>query len=188
MGAAAIMNEASHLVILSGCSGGGKSSLLEEMAARGYAAMPEPGRQIVREQIACGGDGLPWVDMARFAGLCIERGMRFHETATAKGGIVLFDRSIVDAVNAIRQHGLATGAGSGVLETYRYASTVFMTPPWEELFAGDEERKHGFADAVAEYEALTRFYPAQGYTLVDIPRGSVSGRADFLERQLGRLF
>ncbi len=42
-------NGSPRLVAVSGCSGGGKSALLAEMAARGYRVFPEPGRQVVKE-------------------------------------------------------------------------------------------------------------------------------------------
>ena len=54
------INGSPMLVVVSGCSGGGKSTLLAEMARRGYLVFPEPGRQIVKEELFIGGDGLPW--------------------------------------------------------------------------------------------------------------------------------
>jgi predicted ATPase len=66
----------------------------------------------------------------------------------------------------------------------RYGGRVFLVPPWEALFAGDGERRHGFADAVAEYEALTVSYAAKGYDTVVVPHGPVADRADFLEAAL----
>jgi predicted ATPase len=60
-----------------------------------------------------------------------------------------------------------------------------MVPPWPELFAADPERRHGLEAAVAEYEALLSSYPAHGYEVVVVPRGSVAERADFLEAAVG---
>ncbi len=61
------------MVVVSGCSGGGKSTLLAEMALRGYHVHPEPGRQIVKEQLHIGGDGLPWENAVKFAELCVKK-------------------------------------------------------------------------------------------------------------------
>ena len=47
-------HDRNKLVVVSGCSGGGKSTLLTEMARRGDTVMPEPGRQIVNEELAIG--------------------------------------------------------------------------------------------------------------------------------------
>ena len=60
-----------NLVVLSGCSGGGKSSLLSELARRGYAVVEESGRQIVREQTYLGGDIFPWTKPRKFVELCM---------------------------------------------------------------------------------------------------------------------
>jgi predicted ATPase len=37
-------------VVISGCSGGGKSTLLAELARRGFGVVEEPGRRIIREE------------------------------------------------------------------------------------------------------------------------------------------
>ena len=73
------------------------------------------------------------------------------------------------------------------LQRYRYARIVFLTPPWEELFRADPERRHGFSDAVAEYEGLLESYPANGYEVELIPKAPIRERADFLEERLHRL-
>lgn len=52
----------SRLLVLSGCSGGGKSTLIAEVARRGYRTFPEPGRLIVREQATLERPAFPWTD------------------------------------------------------------------------------------------------------------------------------
>ena len=179
-------NGTAKLVVLSGCSGGGKSSLLAEMARRGYATRPEPGRQIVKEQAYIEGDAVPWGNIPQFVELCVSRGAYLYNTARPTDRCVLFDRSIVDAVASLARLGLPTPAHlRHALQRYRYARVVFMTPPWQELFAADAERRHSFADAVAEYEALLASYPAHGYEVELIPKAGVRERADFLEQRLG---
>lgn len=173
------------LVVVSGCSGGGKSTLLEEMQRRGHPVVAEPGRQIVREQRRTGGDALPWVNPVKFIELCISRSLRAYENARLTDRVVFFDRSLVDPISAY-----ASIAGelpphyTTVLDQHRYATRVFMAPPWKALFAGDEERRHSFGDAVAEYQRLLVEYPAQGYEVVHIPKLSIPARADFLEKHL----
>lgn len=57
----------SRHVVLSGCSGGGKSTLLSALGRRGWVVVPEPGRRIVEEEQRGDGRALPWVDLAAFA-------------------------------------------------------------------------------------------------------------------------
>lgn len=178
-------NGTDRLVVVSGCSGGGKSALLAEMARRGFRTMPEPGRQVVKEQHFIGGDGLPWGNIERFVELCVARAAHFYNVAEPGDGPVLFDRSMVDAVTALARLGFPTPNHLlNALQRYRYARTVFLTPPWQELFAHDEERRHDFDAAVAEYEGLLQAYPANGYEVIEIPKFDLSARATFLEQHL----
>ena len=47
--------ERPNFIVISGCSGRGKSTLISELAALGYSYVAEPGRKIVKEQYAIGG-------------------------------------------------------------------------------------------------------------------------------------
>lgn len=176
-----------RLVVISGCSGGGKSTLLGELAQRGHAVFPEPGRQIVREQTLIGGDALPWMDMDGFVAQCVARAIHFHTQARPEAGPVFFDRSLIDAVAAFEAGGRALPASyRNAVELCRYASVVFLAPPWENLFTSDNERRHAFPDAVSEYERLLRAYTAYGYEPVILPKASVTERIEFVEAELKR--
>ena len=48
-----------RFVVISGCSSGGKSTLIAELSRRGYAVVEEPGRRIVKEEMARNGLALP---------------------------------------------------------------------------------------------------------------------------------
>ena len=170
-----------RLVVVSGCSGGGKSALIAEMEARGYPVVPEAGRQVAKEEALVGGSALPWTDPAGFAARCIARASYFFNIADPEARPVFFDRGIVDAVTALARLGEVPACFLEAARRYRYGRRVFLVPPWRELFAGDSERRHGFEAAVAEYAALMASYPAHGYEVVVVPRGSVRERADFLE-------
>jgi predicted ATPase len=174
-----------RLVVVSGCSGGGKSALLAELARRGHRVFPEPGRQVVKEETLVGGEALPWVDPRRFAERCIARAAYFFNVADAGQGPVFFDRGVVDAVTALERLGPVPAACAEAARRYRYGRRVFLVPPWPELFAGDAERQHGFEAAVAEYGALCESYPRHGYDVVVVPRAGVAERADFVAAALG---
>ena len=53
-----VQGKAHRFVVLSGCSGAGKSSLLSELERRGFSIYEEPGRQVVKEQLYIGGPQL----------------------------------------------------------------------------------------------------------------------------------
>ena len=66
------------------------------------------------------------------------------------------------------------------LRSKRYASLAFISPPWEALFRTDEERRHTFCDALAEYDVLVPTYRRFGYEIVFIPQLSVAERVSFV--------
>jgi predicted ATPase len=70
-----------RFVWLSGCSGGGKSTLLEELRARGHPVVEEPGRRIVKQELDRGGNALPWIDAAAFARRTIDVALADRELA-----------------------------------------------------------------------------------------------------------
>jgi predicted ATPase len=168
-----------RLVLISGCSGGGKSTLLTELAARGYAAVEEPGRRIIRDELASGGTALPWVDLPAFLRRAIEVALADRTVAEAHAGWVFFDRGLVDAVSA-----LAALTGEAVLRplcmAHRYHPRVFMAPPWPEIYVTDAERKHGLETAIAEYQRLMEVFPALGYDVVTLPKAPPPERAAFV--------
>lgn len=181
----AVFTGPSKFFVITGCSGGGKSTLLSELEKRGYRVFPEPGRQIVKEQQSVDGDGLPWKNATKFAELCVSRAMYFYNLALPLDTPVFFDRSVIDNISGIERSGLPIPVYfPRTLERYRYAQRVFMAPPWRELFVQDDERQHSYAEAEKEFYGLQQAYAANGYEVILIPKLPVQERADIIEREL----
>ena len=174
-----------RFVVLTGCSGGGKSTLLDELARRGFTVVPEAGRKIVREQDWTGGDALPWTQPVRFAELAVSRCVQSLINVAREPGPVFFDRSPIDQLAGLERLGLPVPATvSGAVARCGYNRTVFVAPPWPEIFVTDAERRHDFEAAMAEYGPLRATYERLGYRLVDLPKTSVEARADFVLERL----
>jgi predicted ATPase len=92
-----------RFVAISGCSGGGKSTLLAELGRRGHTVIEEPGRRIVIEEMNNGGSALPWVDMTAFAHRAITMTLADRSSAAASAGWIFFDRSLIDAAVALQR-------------------------------------------------------------------------------------
>ncbi len=172
------------LVVISGCSGGGKSTLLAELARRGHATVAEPGRRIVAAELAAGGSALPWLDAEAFARRAIAMAIADRAAAPDDGAPIFFDRGLIDAASA-----LEAMTGAPVLRplaaAHPYHRRVFLAPPWPEIYATDTARRHGMDAAMAEYERLRRDYPALGYEIDVLPRVAVAERADHVLSRLG---
>lgn len=170
--------------IISGCSGGGKSSLLAELARRGFATIEEPGRRVVREELASGGGALPWIDGIAFARRITALAKQDYDDARALPSPVFFDRGLIDAAVAL-EHLTGEKVLADLAARCRYSSPVFLAPPWPELFASDAERRHDFASAAAEYDRLVAAYPALGYDVILLPKVSIAERLAFILEQVG---
>lgn len=171
-----------RFIVISGCSGAGKSTLLAELTRRGFATVEEPGRRVVREELASAGDALPWVDAIAFVRRIIAMAQADYDAARSLPGPLFFDRGLIDAAVAF-DHLTGEATLTDLATRYRYASPVFLAPPWPELFASDAERRHDFASAVAEYDRLAAAYPTLGYDVVLLPKVSVAERVvSILER------
>lgn len=170
---------ADNFVLITGCSGGGKSSLLAELAVRGYAAVEEPGRRIVRQARGPDDPVLPWNDPAAFARRAVELALADREAARGPHGWVFFDRGLVDAASALEA---ATGEPSlrALDRAHRYHRRVFLAPPWPQIHVADAERRHGLDAALEEYRRLEAALPALDYEVVVLPKTSVAARADFV--------
>lgn len=174
-----------RFIVISGCSGGGKSTLLDALARRGFAIVEEPGRRIVREELARAGDALPWVDLEAFLHRAMAMALKDRETAMRNtAGLVFFDRGLIDAAAALT-HVTGQDALGPLLREHRYNRRAFLAPPWREIFANDTERRHSFEDAVAEYERLLNGYAALGYQTHVLPKTTVEERADFVLAAVG---
>ena len=173
-------------VVITGCSGGGKSTLLAELGQRGHRVFTEAGRQIVREQDWIGGDALPWTAPVKFAELLLSRALHQRITAAGAEGLAFFDRGVVEPLSGMTRLGLPVPEHfHRAAERCRYDQTVFVAPPWPEIYRRDAERRHGPDEALADYEPLLATYRRLGYRLVELPKVSVAERADFVLATLG---
>jgi predicted ATPase len=168
-----------RFVVISGCSSGGKSTLIAELGKRGHAVVEEPGRRIVKEELASGGSALPWVDRIAFARCAITMALADRAAAGSLDGWVFFDRGLIDAVAAL-EHMTGKPVLTALGQANRYHRRVFLAPPWPEIYETDPERRHGFDVALAEYSRLLETYPSLGYEVLILPKVGVSERANFV--------
>jgi predicted ATPase len=167
--------------VITGASGGGKSTLIAALAALGYATQPEIGRRIVREQLACGGAALPWADRRAFRDALLERSLAAYDAWVSHAAPVFFDRSFAEALGYGALIGDPPCAAVWAAARARpFAQPVFVCPMWPEIFTADAERRHDLAFAEADLNATLDAYRALGCLLVDVPRVDVAKRVAFI--------
>jgi len=109
--------------VISGCSGGGKSTLLEELRRRGHAVVEEPGRRIVREELTRGGTALPSVDSEAFPRCAVDMALADLESVSTEAGWVLFDRV---PIGAERRHVIVEAVADYKLSRLAYPALGYQ--------------------------------------------------------------
>ncbi|TAI48615.1 AAA family ATPase [Flagellimonas allohymeniacidonis] len=64
-------------------------------------------------------------------------------------------------------------------ENYRY-NTIFLLPPWEQIYVSDNERLETYAEAEQIHNALLHTYTTFGYEPLIVPKSPVEQRIDYI--------
>jgi predicted ATPase len=173
--------DSNRLFVITGGPGSGKSALVDALSQRGICTMPEAGRAIIQDQVAIGGEALPWSDRRAFAELMLSWEMRSYREALKLNCPVIFDRGVPDVLGYLGLSNLAIPAHlERAARMFRYHHRVFIAPPWAEIFQPDAERKQSFEEARATYEAMIETYSRLDYDLTQLPLDSVQERVRFV--------
>ena len=176
------MNTVNNRFIITGGPGSGKSSLLNQLSDHGYFCFEEISRIVIREQHKIGGDKVPWQNLADFADICFTRMSAQLLDCTATKNC-FFDRGLPDIIAYLRR------GGCDVPKQYfkhckQYNQTVFLAPPWKEIFINDAERPESFEDSVEIALYLKTTYKELGFKVIELPKSTISERIQFIENYL----
>jgi len=61
---------------------------------------------------------------------------------------------------------------------------IFILPPWEEIYVSDEARYENYEQAKLIYNHLVETYEYYSYELIEVPKGTVEERIDFILNQI----
>ncbi|PKH22189.1 ATPase [Enterobacterales bacterium CwR94] len=172
--------------ILTGGPGSGKSTLIHQLAQQGYTCSVEAGRAVIQEQVATGGNAVPWGDVLAFADHMLCKEIHAWQRAQPQAVPCFFDRGIPDIAGYLCLCDLAIPLSlDKAINQYRYAEKVFIAPPWREIYVQDAERKQSVEEAERTYHMMCEIYPRYGYQLVELPRASVEERIAFILAESG---
>ena len=170
-------------VIVTGGPGVGKTTLLAELAAMGYATVEESARAIIAERLASGASRRP--DLPAFAREILHRDIEKYHRHPPTSNWVFFDRGVIDALGMLQEVApLPARQLEAMLSTYTFHPTVFILPPWEAIYVNDAERDQAFAETVSVHTRLVKWYRSWGYLLCEVPRLPVAQRAQHVLRIL----
>lgn len=170
----------SNFYVLTGGPGAGKTTVLRALQSMGYLCVPEVARTVIREQISFDGEALPWKNTDQYSGLMLAGSVQDYRERQDVSATCFFDRGIPDTLAYNRLTGLDDAEALAAASAYRYNPTVFLFPPWEEIYRTDKERKQDFKQAVDTYHQIAATYKELGYEVMQVPFLSVEGRVDYI--------
>jgi len=168
-----------NFYIITGGPGGGKTSLLENLATHGYSFIPETARQIMKERLAKG--LAPRPDPSTFAQQIFELDWKNFVSNSDLSSLLFFDRSFMDSACMLFDSDL--NSYENIRDTYmanRYNNMVFITPPWKEIYRTDDERDQSFEQSIEVYKRLAKWYKEHDYDMVILPKDTIENRTKFI--------
>ncbi len=175
-----VKNIKENYFIITGAMGAGKSTILQELRKLDFVCIDEPARQILAEQRAIGGGGLPEHDPTLFAELLLSRSIYQFKQMVDHKGPVLYDRGIPDNISYANFFDLDRRVYTYASHQYQYNGEVFFLSAWEEIYQNDDERKMTFEQAKQFGEDVRARYDELGYRITDIPMAEPAVRVKFI--------
>lgn len=167
--------------IITGGPGSGKSTLIETLEQHGHRCYPEASRELIRREAQRPNGVLPWNDLEAFARLAFDEMLRQHNHAATTGDSCFFDRALPDIFGYLQR------SRFDIPKEYltihggcRYERTVFILPPWPEIYINDDERPQSLDEAEALHDAIRTAYESLGYELIEVPKLPVNKRYEFV--------
>ena len=176
-------------IVITGGPGSGKTSLVSYLLNQGHQCMPEISREITLEAQKQGIEQLFLEDPILFSQKLLEgRLLQFNATQHLEKTFLFFDRGLPD-ITAYMDYS-QTVYPDFFLKTCHSNKydIVFLLPPWEDIYAQDNERYETFEEAQVIHNFLLEGYEKYGYQVIEIPFGSLESRKDFIFNILRQLF
>lgn len=170
-------------IVLTGGPASGKTTLLNCIDLHNTCCFEEVSREVI---IAAQAKGVkrPFLDNPlRFSEALFEH--RLHDFfIDSPMPIQIYDRGIHDVVAYLNAIGHEVPCG--MLEDCKTNSydTVFIFPPWKEIYTQDAERVESFEEAQRLHQALLETYVYFGMQCIEVPKDGVKNRLTFITNHL----
>ncbi|MEI6866455.1 ATP-binding protein [Flavicella sp.] len=168
-------------IIITGGPSTGKSSLINNLKNKGFRCMDEISRAVILEARKKGIEHLFISSPILFSEILLEKRIEQFKLAEKEiQGPVFFDRGIIDIIAYLNfsktKHSIDFNS---LLKNIRY-NQVFICPPWEIIHKTDNERYESFEDAKKTHNQLLESYRKEGYSVIEIPAGTIDERTEFI--------
>ncbi len=175
-------------IVISGGPGSGKTSLVSHLEQQGYTCMHEISRDVTKEAQKEGIEQLFLEDPLLFSKKLLEGRLKQFQNASLFHDMpfLFYDRGMPDVtayMDYIRSHYPAKF--SEICMNNRY-DIIFLLPPWKEIYKQDNERYESFDEAEKIYHYLFQGYQKYGYSVQEVPVGSITERSEYILSNLNK--
>jgi predicted ATPase len=167
--------------VIIGGPGTGKTSIIDELNARGYCCYPEISREVTMEAKKQGIDQLFLEQPLLFSELLLEgRKKQYLEALNEPHEVVFIDRGIPDVLAYMHYIGDSYPSFFDAACRENIYSEVYILPPWKEIYVSDEARYENYEQSELIHNHLVETYTKYGYNLIEVPKDSLDNRILFI--------
>jgi len=167
-------------IVITGAPGTGKTSIINQLKKLGHSCSNEISRELIVQQLAIGGNILPWKNQIAFENQIANKRYKQY-LDSPENCICFFDRSSIDCIAYLNLNKLeSTSQIIDIIKKCNFNKTVFYTPIWEEIYVNDTERKENIEQAINIEKEIIFAYKSFGHSLIPIPKLHINERADFI--------
>ena len=176
-------------IVITGGPGTGKSTVILELEKREFKCMHEISREVTLMARKNGIEQLFLKDPMLFSKLLLEgRVQQFLKADKLKSDLVFFDRGIPDVFAYMNYLGVTyPDVFIEKSKKHMYNKTLFLMPPWKDIYITDNERYESFEQSLAIHNHLSTAYKGLGYDVIEVPFGTAKERADFILNQINSI-
>ena len=171
-------------VVITGGPGTGKTSVIKELISNGYHCYDEGSRDII-SKINLKGKTFR-SDPLTFSDSLYKARAKHYVDSQEKGynmNTVFFDRGIHDILAYLRYIKKNNKYWEDMISKYKY-DTVFVFPPWKEIYTTDDERQEDFKESKGVNNEIIKVYKESNSDIIEIPKMTVEKRAKFILNHL----
>ena len=167
--------------MLIGGPGTGKSSVLNELESRDFHCMHEISREVTLKAQQEGIQQLFLTEPILFSQMLLEgREKQYLDADASTHNTIFFDRGIPD-VYAYLEYTKDPYPNEFIEKSIQYKyDYAFMFKPWQEIYTSDNERYESFEESSRIDTFLEKAYTDLGYSIINVPFGSIEERTDFI--------
>lgn len=171
--------------IITGAPGTGKTSLINELKTRGYIGLEEVPRKLLKDKVAEKLGISPFENLKEFAELVFDKMYEQVISIPVNDHVYFLDRGLPDVFGYLQNSNIQIPEEYYTkLKMCTFNKLVFVCSPWKDIYINDPERPYLFDETIELHKQLVLIYEQFDFEIVELPKGSLTLRADFIEQKL----